>query len=124
MTQLQKQLQEKGFVYKTMDIRNSDREYLNSLCTKAQEFYVDLEVSKSEKQKAVNCRLEPGFWDKISPSSVKEQADKASSDFDAYLKELSERYSGLFVEDQPVEEKAPVKSNYIDITKIPDKDLQ
>lgn len=124
-TELRKSLEEKGYIYNTRDLRNRDKEYLQILSDQAQKHFIKLDIPSTDKQKAFSCKLNPEFWNEISPERKKETEDKNAAEFNAYLKELAEKYAPFFVEEAPEE---PI--NNIPLAgltppeKFKDKDLQ
>lgn len=100
-TELRKVLEEKNYAYKTMDIRNCDKDYLQTLSNQAEKYFIKLNIPLSDKQKAISCKLNPEFWNEISPERKKETEDKNAAEFNEYLKELAEKYAPFFIEEAP-----------------------
>lgn len=123
-TELRKSLEEKGYIYNTRDLRNIDKEYLQILSDQAQKHFIKLDIPSTDKQKAISCKLDSEFWNEISPERKKETEDKNSAEFNAYLKELTEKYAPFFVEEAPEE---PINDDhlagFIPPEKFNDKDL-
>lgn len=124
-TELQKELVAKGFSYETKAIRAQDKTYMQTLSECAGKHYCELEIRETPKQKAISCKLDPEFWNEISPERKKETEDKNESKFNEYLKELAEKYVPFFVEEAPEE---PINDDplagFIPPEKFKDEDLQ
>lgn len=124
-TELRKDLEEKGCTYKTRDIRNSDREYLQTLLIQAEKRFIKIEIPSSDKQKAFSCKLNPEFWQAITPERNKEIEDKNATKFDKYLKELAEKYAPFFIEEEP---EKPINNDplagFVPLDKLKDEHLQ
>lgn len=124
-TELQKELVAKGFSYETKAIRAQDKTYLQTLSKEAGKHYCELEIRETPKQKAISCKLNPEFWNEISPERKKETEDKNAAEFNEYLKELAEKYAPFFIEEAPED---PTIDNplagFVSPEKIKDEDLQ
>ena len=125
ITDLQKEFQEKGFKYTTMAVRNSDREYFESLSNQAANHFLNLDIPTANRQRMVSCQISPEFWDTVSLAHKKENESKESEEFNKYLKELSKKYAEFFVEITPPEpEKDDPYAGFIEFKKYPDEKLQ
>lgn len=124
-TELQKELVKKGFIYETKAIRAQDKTYLQKLLQDAGKHFCELEIRDTPKQKAISCKLDPEFWNEVSPERKKENEDKNAAEFNEYLKELAEKYAPFFVENTP---EKPVSNDtlkgFVPLDKLKDEDLQ
>ena len=125
-TDLRKEIEKRGFEYKTSDIRDQDKDYLGQLSKQCKKFFFDnLEIRNTEKQKAFCCKLDEKFWKEIHPDIIKNNALKQTEDFDLYLQALTEKYKPFYdvdIPEQPCPED-PYK-NFVPVDKIPDDALQ
>lgn len=122
-TQLQKELTEAGFKYDLMDIRNKDKEYLDALVEQAKKISLNLEIKTTKSQRSVSCKIDPKFWDEISPEIKKENELTRAAEFELYLKSLSEKYAKFYDVKLPQPEEDPLK-DFVPLEKIPDDLLQ
>ena len=124
-TELQKELVANGFNYDTKAIRSQDKKYFKILSQEAEKYFCELKFRETPKQKAISCYLDPEFWQEISPERKKEVEDKNATEFDKYLKELSEKYAPFFIEEEP---EKPINNDplagFVPLDKLKDEDLQ
>lgn len=122
-TQLRQEIEDAGFTYKTMAIRKSDKEYLKSIGKTANLSFMPLEINENEKKRSISCKIDPKFWDEISPEIKKENELTRAAEFELYLKSLSEKYAKFYDVKLPQPEEDPLK-DFVPPEKIPDDLLQ
>lgn len=106
-----------------MDIRNKNQEYLDALVDQAKKISLNLERKPTKSQRSVSCKIDPKFWDEISPEIKKENELTHAAEFELYLKSLSEKYAKFYDVKLPQPEEDPLK-DFVPPEKIPDDLLQ